>query len=579
MAITSIGIGSAPNDGTGDDLRTAFGTVNSNFSELDERTAGWGSHASAPASSAYVDSAGDVGIGTTSPGAQLEVEDMNGNIYAVLIDVNDMGDVANEYGLFIDVDVADFSPTANRTHHGARVTVDSAATTPTQANGDREYLYGTRVEATGAGEQYQITGDYVIGKHTATAYDIQNLYSVYGVSDAAAASGSTTVATIRAVQGLGTASGAAATVTNLTAGYFEADCTGSGAVVQNAYGVYSFIDHNAGTINTAYQFYGITTGTVGTSWGLYSTGAAKSEIQGAAAGSIPLTVLAASASFTSDVLAVNTNTAAGTGFDLITATTDADGTPDVEFRVRGDGQVTADGSFTGGGADYAEMFEWADGNPDNHDRVGWSVMLAAGGKIRRATGADAAADILGVVSAAPATLGDAAPLRWGGKYLTDAFGRPILEAYEVLSWTETVQETVEELRKTGKILTRQVAVTDAAGKPRLDDLGRPIAKEIREPEELVVEVQRPRRIRHEYPADRVPAGVNVPEDAVRTPRRRRRLSGRFNPALPYKPRELRPEWSAVGLVGKLRLRVGEPTGARWLKLRDISETVEEWLVR
>ena len=31
---------------------------------------------------------------------------------------------------------------------------------------------------------------------------------------------------------------------------------------------------------------------------------------------------------------------------------------DIEFKVAGDGDVTADGSFTGSGADYAEFFEW-----------------------------------------------------------------------------------------------------------------------------------------------------------------------------------------------------------------------------
>ncbi|BCH33116.1 hypothetical protein MesoLjLc_50460 [Mesorhizobium sp. L-8-10] len=34
MAQKTIGIGSAPNDGTGDPLRTAFGKVNDNFTEL-----------------------------------------------------------------------------------------------------------------------------------------------------------------------------------------------------------------------------------------------------------------------------------------------------------------------------------------------------------------------------------------------------------------------------------------------------------------------------------------------------------------------------------------------------------------
>ena len=32
-------------------------------------------------------------------------------------------------------------------------------------------------------------------------------------------------------------------------------------------------------------------------------------------------------------------------------------------------------------------------------------------------------------------------------------------------------------------------------------------------------------------------------------------------------------------MGKLRILKGQPTGDRWIKMRDISDTVEEWLVR
>ena len=33
------------------------------------------------------------------------------------------------------------------------------------------------------------------------------------------------------------------------------------------------------------------------------------------------------------------------------------------------------------------------------------------------------------------------------------------------------------------------------------------------------------------------------------------------------------------MIGKLRIRKGQITGTRWIKMRDISDTVEEWLVR
>lgn len=103
-----------------------------------------------------------------------------------------------------------------------------------------------------------------------------------------------------------------------------------------------------------------------------------------------------------------------------------------------DGNATFAGVVTGTGADYAEYFEWSDGNPDNEDRVGLIVTLD-GEKIRPATSDD---DILGVVSATAMVLGDNAEWEWRQKYLYDDYGRPI---------TEMVEEFREEIdRETGE---------------------------------------------------------------------------------------------------------------------------------
>ena len=59
------------------------------------------------------------------------------------------------------------------------------------------------------------------------------------------------------------------------------------------------------------------------------------------------------------------------------------------------GNAFAQGTFAPIGADYAEMFEWADGNPTDEDRVGYFVTLE-GGKIRKANAEDEF--VLGVVS-------------------------------------------------------------------------------------------------------------------------------------------------------------------------------------
>ena len=75
------------------------------------------------------------------------------------------------------------------------------------------------------------------------------------------------------------------------------------------------------------------------------------------------------------------------------------------------------------GADYAEYFEWKDGNPDNEDRVGYIVTLD-GNKIVKANSGD---DILGICSGTAMVLGDSAEWNWSKRYLTDDFGRIIYE--------------------------------------------------------------------------------------------------------------------------------------------------------
>ncbi|MCL2298741.1 MAG: hypothetical protein FWC27_01170 [Firmicutes bacterium] len=92
----------------------------------------------------------------------------------------------------------------------------------------------------------------------------------------------------------------------------------------------------------------------------------------------------------------------------------------------------ASGVYTGG-ADYAEMFEWLDGNAAGEDRRGYFVTLE-GEYIRIATDRDDY--ILGVVSSGPSVVGDAQGCGWQGMYLRDEWGALIYE------WAEGQQQPV-----------------------------------------------------------------------------------------------------------------------------------------
>lgn len=82
-------------------------------------------------------------------------------------------------------------------------------------------------------------------------------------------------------------------------------------------------------------------------------------------------------------------------------------------------------------ADYAEFFEWADGNLETENRLGLFVSFSeeCPKQIRIATPEDE--DILGIVSAQPAILGNCAEDEWIGKYQRDIWGRVITETIEV----------------------------------------------------------------------------------------------------------------------------------------------------
>jgi hypothetical protein len=256
---------------------------------------------------------------------------------------------------------------------------------------------------------------------------------------------------------------------------------------------------------------------------------AKLDVSEAAASKPPIKARATSASFVNSVLATSCGTLASSSYFFMTSYSSGG---DLEFRIRGDGEVTADGSFTGGGADYAEYFEWADGNPSAEDRCGLSVVLD-GDKIRPAKSGETP---IGVISANPSVIGDGDIDRWKGKFLRDDYGKHILEDYDVLEWVEVVTEEVD-----GEKTSRDLP--------------------------------------HSYPEDEIPEGLTPPKDATRKTLQRRMIDPAYDPAMPYIPRAERPEWSTVGLMGKLRLRKGQPVDPRWIKMRDVRADVEEWLVR
>lgn len=168
------------------------------------------------------------------------------------------------------------------------------------------------------------------------------------------------------------------------------------------------------------------------------------------------------------------------------------------------GSAGADANWNSNNFDFAEMFEWNDSNPDEQDRVGYSVSLVPNtGKIKIA---EAGETPIGIVSATAGFVGDSGFNSWSGMYLSDEWGRTL---YDYLY----NEDGTEQLNKYG------------------------------------------------------------------LQARTKRINPDYNPESTYIQRKDRPEWATVGLLGKVMLRTGQPTHTNWIKLKDMSEGIELWLVK
>ena len=124
---------------------------------------------------------------------------------------------------------------------------------------------------------------------------------------------------------------------------------------------------------------------------------------------------------------------------------------------------------------------------------------------------------IGVISARPAVLANRYK-EWPQKYLQDDFGNPVMEDYQVRA-PKTASESDEDGQSTR------------------------------------------------------------PGSGAFVTKKRPKINPDYDPSQPYTPREERPEWNAVGLLGQLPLRKGQPVAGAWIKIKDLSEEAELWLVK
>jgi hypothetical protein len=187
------------------------------------------------------------------------------------------------------------------------------------------------------------------------------------------------------------------------------------------------------------------------------------------------------------------------------------------------GNFSIDGAYSSGGADYAEFFESVNGMaiPDG------STVTLDNDKIRLCASGETPIGVIRPNSSSSA-VGNAHSLKWRGKFVRNDFDAIEIEVVNYYTWKDS--ETNEYVS---------------------------------------------------HYEDRVPEGMNIPEDATVKVLDRKVVSTSYDPTLDsdYTPRSERDEWNVVGLLGQVPISKGQVTNPNWIKMKDISDSVEMWFIK
>lgn len=236
-----------------------------------------------------------------------------------------------------------------------------------------------------------------------------------------------------------------------------------------------------------------------------------------------LDVVSSSKYFTGNVVNLQNASDLRDTFNFIDAKVNAfEDNPFSLFKVNGLGETyTHQGYFTNS-TGYAELFEWADGNVRNEDRIGLTVAVNEKGQLIDA--GDDNESIIGVVVQNAAVIGNAGWNIWQDFY--DTYSKKF-KKYKVVEWFD----------ETGELQSNY-----------LDSLSKDFAL----PENAII---------YETEED----GSDLTRPA---------LKGNFDADREYTPR-LKRGWSLVALKGTVTMFKGQNVNKSWIKIRDINEELEE----
>lgn len=179
------------------------------------------------------------------------------------------------------------------------------------------------------------------------------------------------------------------------------------------------------------------------------------------------------------------------------------------------------GSWQTSGADYAEYFEWIDGNLNSEERVGYFVEIK-NGKIQKAT----TTETIGIVSTTSAFIGDSSQDYWSEVYLKDEWGKSILEKYQVYEFVNNIEKN--------KLNEDKIKIYFS-----IDNKSYIHLPSINSPEGILTT---------SYDKQQGTYIETIEEF---------KINPQYDAKMTYTPRKDRKEWDVIGLIGKLRVRTSE----------------------
>ena len=197
------------------------------------------------------------------------------------------------------------------------------------------------------------------------------------------------------------------------------------------------------------------------------------------------------------------------------------------LKIDGLGNVFFNNSSFSNNRGYAEMFEWADGNSRNENREGFTVALNSKGQLVIADEGDKP---IGVVNSNAGFIGNAGWNVWKNTIIKDSQGKPALQKINIVEWLDDVGVLHSYYLDT---LSKDFALPENAVIYETDVDGNDMYKQIKNP------------------------AVQDIEYVSRLDRR----------------------WGVVSIIGSVLMYKGQLTNPHWIKVRDINDEIEQWILK